>query len=473
MAVVAMGNMLSTLDASMVNVSLPAISQALNTDLATVQWVVNAYLLTVTALLLAFGRLADLAGRKPVYTAGFMIFALGAGISGLAQGIEQLIVMRGIQGIGSAMMMAVGPAILIASFPRHERGKALGLNATAVALGYSLGPGLGGILLLWLDWRSLFFARVPIGLLGALLALWVLREPVVKGPGHRFDFPGAVLGAATLSLLLLGLNRGQQVGWSSPVTLALLAGSGILLFAFVQLEGRMRHPMLQLGLFRNRVFAAANASSVLNYLSNAGTLFLVPFFLVSVQGAGPGEIGVVMTASPIALAVVGPVSGALTDRIGSRWLSSIGLAMTAAALVLLSGLGPNATVWDFVPRMVLFGMGHGMFQPSNNTALMGAVPRESIGIASGMLATVRNLGMALGVAVAGAAYSTRLAARGFDATTTGGGAAAAFHDAFLVLALVAAVGVFASLTRGAEQPASRVVSSPDTGDRSSPEPHSH
>lgn len=455
---VAVGIFMAVLDSSMVNIALPAITQGLGTDLSTVQWVVTAYLLTITSLLLSFGRLADIVGRKPVYVAGFTIFTIASGLCGLAQSIEQLILLRAVQGAGAAMTMAISPAITAAAFPPTERGKALGINATVVALGASLGPTLGGLLLNVMDWRVVFFARVPIGVAGVLLAALVLRERFHPGQRQRFDLAGAAVLSMALSALLLGMNRGQQEGWGSPLAIGLFLSFVVLMAAFVALEMRVRQPMLELTLFRSRVFAAANASAMFSFTASSGPIFLMPFFLTGVMGYDPARTGLLMTASPIAIALVGPASGWLSDRVGSRWLSSAGLAITCLGLLLLSGLGPGATDLEVMGRLAVMGMGGGMFQSPNNSAIMGSVSRARLGIASGMLATMRNLGMAMGVAVAGAVYATQYG-HYLDAQTGNmdqvAASLAAFHDAYLAGAVFAFVGVFTSLVRGQDRPEDR------------------
>jgi len=457
--VVSVGTFMATLDSSIVNISLPSITQALNTDLPTVQWVVTAYLLTITSLLLSFGRLGDILGRKPVYTAGFVVFTAASVICGLAQTIEQLILLRALQGVGAGMMMAISPAIVSAAFPSKERGKALGLHATAVATGASLGPTLGGMLIHFMDWRMVFFARVPVGIIGIALAVLVLRERAEGSRKQRFDLTGAALLSVALSSLLLGMNRGQTEGWDSPATVLLLALFALLSAAFLAVEYRVVQPMLDLSLFRYRVFAASNLSAMLSFMASSGTIFLMPFFLISVQGFDPTQAGALMTVSPLTIAVVGPVSGWLSDRVGSRGLSSLGIAVSCLGLVLLSDLRPGAAPFDVAWRLAMTGLGQGLFQPPNNSCIMSSVPRDRLGIAGGMLATMRNLGMSLGVAIAGAVYSTRYshalagnATPGLNQESILTASMVGFHDAYLVAAAFAAIGIFASLVRGQDRP---------------------
>ena len=458
LSVVAVGTFMSTLDSSIVNISLPAITDALNTNLATVQWVVTAYMLTITSLLLSFGRLADIVGRKLVYTTGFAVFTVASGLCGIAQTVEQLILLRALQGVGAAMVMAISPAITASAFPPNERGKALGINSTVVATGSTLGPTLGGILITFMDWRAVFFARIPVGIIGVLLALVILREPTHHGQKQPFDLLGAILLSVGLTSLLLALNQGQQVSWLSPTTVTLFVLFATLLLAFLLQESRTAHPMLDLSLFRHRVFAAANVSAMFSFVASSGTIFLTPFLLVQILGVDPSRAGIVMTASPLTMAVVGPISGWLSDRFGSRWLSSLGISISCLGLVLMSRLGPGASIPSVMFSLAFMGFGGGLFQPPNNNAIMGSVSKERLGIAAGMLATMRNLGMALGVALAGAAYSTRYAhyISGGSAAPSPGAAllasAASFHDAYLVAAAFAAIGIFTSLVRGHDRP---------------------
>lgn len=449
---VATGTFMAVLDANMVNVSLPTITAALRTDLPTIQWVVMSYLLTITCLLIPVGRLADMWGRQPFYSAGFVIFGLGAALCGSAQSAGQLILFRIVQGIGAAMLMAIGPAIIAAAFPSQQRGQALGLNVVVVATTSTIGPTLGGLIIDLIDWRAVFYLRVPIGVAGLALALWALGggRPAAA---QSFDFGGAVTLAVALGSLLLALGQRPDAAGALGTGPLLMLVAALAFASFFLIEGRVRQPLIELSLFRHRLFAAANLSSLLSFMAIFAVGFLMPFYLQRVLGYPPREVGLVMMAQPLVIAVVAPLSGWLSDRMGSRFLCSLGLALVCLGLASLSRLGVDAGRGEVVARLALIGLGQGLFQSPNNNAIMSAVPKGRLGLASSMLATMRNLGMVLGVAISGGVFSRRLISYSLE---LGGANPAAFvaalSDAFLVAAAIASIGILAALVRGKHTP---------------------
>jgi EmrB/QacA subfamily drug resistance transporter len=460
-AVVAIGVFMATLDSSIVNISLPAIATAFHHSIGgLVEWVVIAYLIVIAAVLISIGRLADIIGHKPIWVAGLIIFTGGSAICGATPSLEFLVAARALQGLGGALLMAISPAMLTSAFAPSERGRALGLNAVTVALGVSAGPTLGGVITEHLSWRWIFYVNVPIGALGLLAAIRVLTWQRGTSRG-RFDPAGAVLLALGLLALTLALSFGQEWGWLSPGVIGLLVGSAILLSAFVFVEGRVPDPVVDLTLLRDRVFLSAGLSSLLSFLALFAVSFLLPFYLEELRGFSTEQAGLLLTPLPLAIAVVAPLSGSLADRIGTRWLAASGLALACLGLVLLTGLTTQSPPLDIVWRLGVIGLGQGLFQSPNNSALMGAAPRNRQGIASGFLATLRVVGQSLSVAVAGAVFASA------GGTTAGAMLSvhgnrlppaqlhslqatflSSLHHAFLVSTIVAAVGIFASLVRG-------------------------
>jgi EmrB/QacA subfamily drug resistance transporter len=441
---VGVGTFMSALDASVVNTMLPIIGRSMGTSVATIEWVVTAYLLVVSALLLGVGRIGDVRGHKTIYLTGFTVFVVGSALCGAARSAGALIAFRAAQGVGAAMLFASSPAILTTSFPSSERGRALGLQAMMTYMGLTTGPALGGWLTGMFGWRSIFYINVPVGIVAlSLSAYFVRRAPRSRRP-ERFDIWGGALFASGLTALLLALNQGHLWGWSSPLVLALLVTSVLLLGAFIRLEMRIRSPMLDLRLFRSRAFSAASASAVLNYVCAYSIVFVLPFYLIRGRGFGPAQAGLIMTAQPVIMAAVSPLSGALSDRIGSRLLSTTGMALIGGGLILLARLGPESQLHSVVSALAVVGLGAGLFGSPNNSALMGAAPRERQGIAAAIMATARNVGMVLGVGLAGAVFTSVLAHLG----SAPGALFTATRASFAAAAIVAAVGVGVSMVRG-------------------------
>lgn len=449
---IGLGTLMTALDGSVVNITLPVIGQTLCRHaeaaacVSELEWIVTIYLLVLTALLLSFGRLGDLWGHKSVYLAGFGIFVLSSILCSLAPSIPILILCRAIQAFGGAMLAANSPAILTKNFPASERGRALGLQATMTYLGLTIGPTLGGWLTDHLGWRAVFYINVPFGALAVWLS-WRYIQPdrPAEQPEH-FDLAGAATFMVALICLLLGLNQGHAWGWSSPPILALLGGAALLSAIFLRLESRLRFPMLDLTLFRNLNFTAAVSSAVLNYICVYSVLFLMPFYLQQGRSFSPAQAGMILTAQPIIMALIAPISGAASDRIGTRLPSQIGMVILAVGCLLLSRLGASSSLPQITLALGVVGLGTGMFISPNNSALMGAAPRHRQGIAAGVLATARNFGMVLGVGFTGAIFSTLASRSGASSPTAGQAlAAAALAPLQLTFAFSAAFAMLGAL----------------------------
>ena len=454
---VSLGTLMSTLDGSIVNIALPSIQAEFRIDLTTVEWVVVAYLLVIGSLLLPFGRLGEVLTFKRVYLVGFTVFTLASICCGASPNEAALIGFRVIQGVGAAMIMSMGPAIIARTFPPQERGRALGLNGIATSIGLSLGPALGGVLTQTASWRAIFLINAPVGLLAVLWAARVL--PAEEGSeGQSFDVRGAALSGVALFALLLALSEGQAWGWTSAATIGLVLAFVAIGVAFIAAERRSLQPMIDLALFRIRPFAAGLASVVVAFAGLFTATFLLPFLLEQGSGFSPIEAGLLLTPVPITMALVAPFSGAASDRFGPRALASGGLAIEALGLLSLTQLPVNFSLPDLVWRLVLLGLGQGLFMSPNSSAVLGSVPRPRVGTASGTLAQMRVTGQALGIALSAAIVATRLpihvAALGGPPTAAlhSVALAGAIHDAFVVAALVCAVGIVTSLVRGSSRP---------------------
>ncbi len=448
LAAVMLGNIMGPIDASIVNVVLPTITQSFSVDISTAQWVPMIYLLTISSLLLFYGRLGDILGYKAVYLWGLGGFLLASALCGLSPTVRWLIGFRAMQGLAAGVMMAVPYAIITASFPPTQRGKALGLNAISVSAGLAIGPSLGGLITFLLGWRFAFFINVPIGIAGVLWARRVLPE--LKGRPGRIDAMGAIAAFVSLSSLLLFINRAQRAGLdvstAPALGLSLLAGAG-----FLWIERRVKQPMVDLSLFRSATFSCANLSALLNFAAQYVMVFLTPFYLQRILHHSPKQVGLIMTAFPLAVMTVAPLSGSVSDRIGTRAPAFVGATACAAALLLMGRLSATAGAWDVAWRLALFGLGTGVFQSPNNSAVMGSVPRPYLGVASGILATMRCVGMVLGVATGGAVLYALVASGILAQATLEASGVAAFlvglRYAYLAGGLATAVAAATSLVR--------------------------
>ena len=396
--------MLSVLGASLPNIALPGIAEALRVTPAASVWVVNAFQIVVTVSLLPFSSLGDIYGYRRVYGFGIVVFTLGSLLCGLAPDLPTLLAARVLQGIGSAGIMSVNTALVRTIFPRAALGRGMGLNTTVVATSLALGPtSAAGILALG-DWHWLFLVNVPVGVV-AIATLHFL--PRSRPASHRFDVPSALLNAATLGLFIAGL---EWFGHGS----GMLAGSGLIVAAvavgavFVRRQMTLAAPMLPVDLFRRPVFALAVATSVFSYMGQTSAYVALPF-LFHAGGASAIGTGLLMTPWPVAVMLVSPFAGRLSDRFSPGLLGGIGLGAMTLGLLAIAALEPGAVWWDVAWRMALTGAGFALFQTPNNRQLISSVPRERSGAGSGMISTSRLLGQTMGAARVAVVFGAMLA----------------------------------------------------------------
>ena len=425
---------LVSLDTS-VNIAFPAITAAFGLDVTAMQWVVVSYVLTYASLLLGCGKVADVWGHRRVLSWGLIAIAVALLLCGLAPTFPLLLGARIVQGIAVALVFAAAPALATLSVPPPARGRVLGVFQMSAAVGFALGPLVGGLLVGSFGWRAVYLFRVVPAL---VLGWWAFRQtPAATKQIARpaFDALSILSLAGGIAGFLLAISRGQAVGWHSPLVLTLLGLSGLSFALFVKVENTANTPVVDLSLFRRPAFTLANA---LNVLAN-GTMFaiwlLVPHYTVQVLGHPETTAGLVLVATPLATALVAPLAGALTDRIGTRLLSSVGLGLEACGLWLMSALSGETATLSAVLTLGLVGAGVGLFQVPNMSFVMGAIPLDQQGVAGGMSQMMRTLGVVLGVTGA----STLFASRKMVYATSGSGAYAdpfmpAFQDVFLVCA---------------------------------------
>ncbi len=448
---------MSTLDSSIVNIALPYIMQDLKTDLQTIQWVVLIYLIVVSCLLLSFGRLSDITGRKPVYIIGFAIFATGSLFCGSASGAATLILARAIQGCGAAMLMACSPALIVDSFPVNQRGKALGMVGAVVAAGLTTGPVIGGILLEYFSWQYIFYINIPIGIGAVFGAMFVLTgEYAEKGSNEPMDIRGSLLLIIIISNLIIFMTQLSQWGFISILSflsalISILAGVG-----FVINEQKSKYPLFDMKLLKIKLFVFPVLSSTILFAALFIIIFTMPFFLTYPCGFSAYKTGMIMIAPFIFLLFFSPVAGIMYDRFHSRNLCMAGMGIILLSLLSLMTIQPYMDDISILWRLSLAGLGTALYISPNNTTIMSCIPLQRRGTASGAVATARNLGMVVGVALAGLIFSTSFANLTNGASLENYLAQMepffmiSFRKTMAMGAIISALGLFITWARGKE-----------------------
>ncbi len=404
---IGMGVLMATLDISIVNIALPTLMQELRVGLATVEWVILSYALMITSFLLSMARLGDMIGKKKTYLIGMKIFIVGSLLCGLAPDIHWLIIFRGVQALGGVMMQALGLGIITEIFPVSQRGKALGVMGSVVSCGLALGPPLGGILISLVGWRAIFLVNVPLGLLAWMAVVQFVPSGAPTQPDQHFDIPGAIILFVSLACYALGMTWGQSQGFGQMQAWFLLAAAGLGLSVFVAVESRVTQPIIHLALFSDPVF---DLNLMMGWLSFVilGGMFVLPFYLELVLGYTPKHTGLLLMVVPVSMGLVAPWAGGLSDRYGSRGISLAGLLILLTGCLALSTLGRDTGILGYMVRVVPIGLGMGLFQSPNNSAIMGGVSRQRLGVASGLLALSRTLGNTSGLPLMGAVFTARV-----------------------------------------------------------------
>ena len=415
-----LGALLGAFMFTSVNVALQSLSKTFETEFNVVQWVVLAYLLASGTLLPIVGRWADIVGKKQLFILGYALFTVGSLLCGLAPGMGWLIAFRTLQGLGSAFLTALGLAIITDVFPSEERGRAIGINGSVLSAGIVIGPTLGGFLIDALTWRWIFFSAVPTGLVGMFLAYRFIAASR-SGGGQRLDLAGSGLLFLALLSLSLALTLGQDAGFGSTLILTLFLSSVLLTTVFLGLELVVSDPVIELKLFRNPRLSVGLGIGLPTFIAISGTILLMPFYLENVLGYSPRNVGLLMSIAPISLIGAAPLAGAAADHFGERPIALIGLGILLTGYFAIGTLSESTTALGYLFRFLPIGLGMGIFQTPNSSAIMGSVPRERSGVAGGLLAMTRTLGSSAGIAVLGALWVARVNARagavvGTDAT---------------------------------------------------------
>jgi EmrB/QacA subfamily drug resistance transporter len=435
------------LDNTVVNVALPSIQREIHAGISELEWVINGYTLTFAVLIATGGRLGDIFGRRLMFLAGVIIFAITSATAGLAQDPQMLIGSRAIQGIGAALMMPATLSIITHAFPAAERGKAIGTWAGVSALALSIGPVVGGFLTEYVSWRAIFFINLPVAVAAVIVTLFAVNESRDETVDRRVDYPGVITLTGGLTAIVLALIEGNSWGWSSPGILALLASGAIGLAVFVAIELRVAAPMVEFGLFRTRQFIGSNLVAFIITFAMMGTFFFMALYMQDILGYSALEAGVRFLPTTVVIAGVAPIAGRLADRLGPALPMSAGLAVLAVAMFMFAGISPSTTYGGLLVPFVLMGIGIAMVMSPMSTAAMNSVSVQKAGGASGVLQMSRMIGASVGVAATGAIFQSQLGS-GFNPAALASApeqARTTFVDALSSAMLLAAIVVVAGL----------------------------
>jgi EmrB/QacA subfamily drug resistance transporter len=434
------GAVMASLSNSSLNVAYPALTATFGVSPAAITWVSLAYSLVTASTLTIFGRLADMRGRKGLYTLGVVLFLVGSALCGLSRSVATLIGWRLVQGVGGALVSANSVAYLVEVYPPTRRGFVVGAWEACIAVGMGVGPVVGGLLLSTFGWPAIFYANLPLGLVMlAMVPRWMVEPPRVRAR-QTFDVAGAALFGVGIAALLYALTESYRLGWGSlPVAgaLAVAVACGVL---FVVVEGRVAQPMVDLSMFASHTFSAGNLAKVCGYFPFAANSFLLPFYLQQGLGLSPAVVGAFLTPLPVGMLVSSLVSGPLSDRVGTRLLAPVGMAIQTVGCILMAFVSPEHGVAPVVVAMLLVGVGIGTFIAPNDSAILSATPPGKLGVANGIMGVSRTLGLLLGVSAAGTLLSARLAANAGDFLPS-------FRQVYWVIAAVTAPGIALAAVR--------------------------
>ncbi len=427
---------------SSVNLALPSIGDEFGLNAITLNWIVSSYMLTTSILLLPAGKLGDILGRKKIFTIGLVIFTLTMIILTFTPNITWLIGTRILQGLGGAMLFGTNMAILTSVFPPGERGKAIGINATAVYVGLASGPFLGGLLSHYIGWRSIFALLVPIGIVSLVLIRLKIKDEWAEAKGERFDWQGALLYGISLAAIMYGFSRLPSVtGW-------ILTISGLVIMPlFIMRENRTSHPLFDVALIsKNRVFAFSSLAALINYAATSAIGFFLSLYLQYIRDLGAGDAGLILMAMPVTMALLSTPAGKLSDKYNPGVLASAGMAVTSAGLIMLCFLSAQTSVIFVIAVLIIMGLGFSLFSSPNSNAIMSSVEKKQLGNASGMIGTMRNVGQTFSMAIALMLLAlfmgqAKIAQSNYPQLL------AAMKVGFIIFSILCIAGIFASLAR--------------------------
>ncbi|MDY6881397.1 MAG: MFS transporter [Thermodesulfobacteriota bacterium] len=428
---------------SSINIALPSIEKELHVDAVLLSWIATSYLLAVSVFLVPFGRFADIYGRKKIFASGVIVFTLASILCAVSTSTYGLLVFRVFQGIGNAMVFATGMAILVSVYPPQERGRVLGINVAAVYIGLSAGPFLGGILTHYSTWRSVFLVTVPIGLFILLLIFSRLKGEWADAAGEKFDVLGSIIYGAAIVSIVIGISMLPALK-----SLWTILASLLCFVAFFKYELRVTHPVFEVGLFKtNRVFAFSSVAALIHYSATFAVTFLLSLYLQHVKGLTPRSAGLVLVAQPIMMAIFSPFAGKLSDRIEPRIVATYGMSLTTIGLFLMTFLDNETSLVYIIGCLLLLGFGFALFSSPNTNAIMSSVEKRFFGIASGMVGTMRTLGMMVSMGIATVVFSiligrVRISPKNYPLLME------SITVVLTILSILCFVGIFLSMTRG-------------------------
>jgi EmrB/QacA subfamily drug resistance transporter len=469
-----LGMLLAATNSGTLIIALPNLERSLHTSLLALVWVILAYLIAATVLVLMAGRLSDLFGRKRAYVGGFLLFAVASLGAGFSSGATVLICWRVLQGIGSSFLFANAAALVTDAFPKQQLGLAMGANTMVAAVGLVLGPVLGGALV-EISWHWVFWFNVPLSLAGAAWGALILRELAKPDEVRGLDTPGTAVFVVGLTGLVLGVSKGGLSGWGNPIVIGGLACAAVLLPLWIVIERNTRAPMLDLEIFNNRLFAAATAAAFINGLARFALMFLFVFYFQGAQSNDPIEAGIKLMPLALGMLVASPIAGIYADRHGSRALAAIGMVVTAIGLAGMTTLQVHTAYWQSMIWLAIVGVGSGMFNSPNTAAMMGTVPAKRRGVAAGARTLLQNTGAVLSIAFVLAIVTSSIPKATlfavFSGVTTGLSAEklapfiANMHTALWVLVATSVVGALVCMLR----PSHASEASTPTGEAHHPE----
>ena len=442
LTVTAFASFLTPFMGSSINLALPSIGDEMGVNAVTLNWIVSSYMLTTSILLLPAGRIGDIMGRKKIFTAGLVIFTLSMILLSFTPGIRWLIGVRILQGAGGAMMFGTNMAILTSVFPPGERGRAMGINVTAVYAGLASGPFLGGILTRYLGWRSIFAFLVPMGIISLILIRRKMKGEWAEARGESFDWQGAVIYGLSIAGLMYGFSKLPSLqGW-------IITAAGLVLVPlFIMREKSAVHPLFDITLIsRNRVFAFSSLAALIHYAATSAIGFFLSLFLQYIKELGPRDAGFVLMAWPVTMTLISPVAGKLSDNHNPGVLASTGMAISSAGLILLCFINEQTSVAFIVAVLVIMGAGFSLFSSPNSNAIMSSVEKRQLGNASGMLGTMRNVGQTFSMAIALMLLALYMGQAKINPDNYAQ-LLSAMKSGFVVFAILCFAGVFASLAR--------------------------